>query len=63
METKDIKYIPMLKVINKEDGSIDFKVVVAIPIEYIEDWCNKEENYYDFKDFGKRLIDDWMKEK
>lgn len=37
-------------------------VVEAISIEYIEDWCNKERNYYDFKDFGKRLIDDWRKD-
>lgn len=52
--------VSQLRELNIELGErVDLK---AIPIEYIEDWCNKERNYYDFKDFGKRLIDDWRKE-
>ena len=36
--------------------------VKAIPIEWIEKWEQRDENYFLFMDLTKKLIEDWEKE-
>ncbi len=57
------KYIPMLKVIEKEEGKVDFKPISAIPIDFIEEKIEElKEELMQEKIMAKNEIDtDYMK--
>lgn len=56
------KYIPMLKVIELDNGKVDFKPIEAIPIE----WLRENKEWLDleiYEDKIEALIELWEEDK